>query len=190
MKASARRILSMLISMMFITASFLVLTYMIQPAYNNITDTRSQITSKTELRDSYKNSLDQVAKLKKDYQNILQSQQSISSILPEKEDIAQSVNQVVGLAKANSLKAEVLSLDRLAVRPSVQKNFARGIGTTRINFKISGAYENFRPFIEQIETNLNLMDVNNLKLDPVVSAKTGDYNFTYTLVIDNYYQAD
>lgn len=176
--------------MAFLAASLLVLVYMIQPAYSNVTDTRAQIASKSELRDSYKNSIDQVTSLKKSYQNVIQSQQSISSILPEEEDIAQSVNQVVGLAKANGLQTEVLSIDRLAVRPSVQKTFARGIGTTRISFRLSGAYENFRPFIEQIETNLNLMDVNNLKIDPIVSAKTGEYNFTYTLVVDNYYQAD
>ena len=197
MKVSTKRILSILSSTILLVGSLVALTYLIQPAYSNIMDTRAQIVSKTKIRDTYDSSIKQAEKIKADYQNLLDTQQSISSILPPQEDLPETVNQVSGLAALNNLDLQTLSLTKPEVKSSSnttdKKDFIKAIGTMKTSFKIVGSYESFRNFIGQLENNSDLLDLESLKITPfidTVSKTQVQDKYTYDLEVDNYYQAE
>jgi hypothetical protein len=190
MKPSAKRIISILFSIFILIASLIVFSYLVKPAYNDMKDERAEIAARLKLIEEYESSLARVQKLLSEYQNAVKFQEMIGLMLPAKQNLPQAVNQVIGLANVNKLAVDILSVQRLAIRPSPRPELAKGVGTLRINARLVGDYENFRGFIENLETNVNLMDLASLKMEPWTRLKTGEVKFGYTMNIDTYYQTD
>lgn len=190
MKASSKRILSILTAVLMIIASLFVYSSLIRPVYSEIKNLRSEAASRLDLINKNKVSITQVQKLLNEYQNIAQVQEVISSILPLEQNVPQAINQIVGLAELNKLSIELVAVQKSAIKPSDQPNLVKGIGTLKLNIRLSGSYENFKKFLQNLETNVNLMDVVDLKIEPEIKIKFGVGTFLYTMTIDSYYQAD
>lgn len=189
MKASNKRILSILTAILMIIASLFVYSSLIRPVYSEIKNLRSEVAGRLDLINRNKVSIEQVQKLLSEYQSISQAQEMTSSVLLSEQNISQAVNQVAGLAGLNNLSIELLAVQQLAIKPSAQPNLVKGVGTLRFNIRLTGGYENFKKFLQNLETNINLMDLTNLKIESAAKTKVGG-NFSYTMIIDSYYQAE
>ncbi|MEK7162965.1 MAG: hypothetical protein AAB696_01620 [Patescibacteria group bacterium] len=192
MKASSKRILSILLSVLIIIASLFVYSSLIRPAYSEIKNLRSETAGKMDIIDKNKGSIEQVQKLLSEYQSIAQVQEIISFILPLEQNIPRAINQVVGLADLNKLSIESVGVRQLAIKPSAQPNLVKGVGTLRFDLRLAGSYENLKMFIQNMESNMNLMDLVSLKIESGIKVKPGaggGENFSYTMIIDSYYQA-
>ncbi len=188
MKASNKRILSILTAVFMIIASLFVYSSLIRPAYSEIKNLRSEVAGRLDLINRNKASIEQVQKLLSEYESISQAKEMTSLVLPSEQNISQAVNQIVSLISLNGLSAELLAVQQLAIKPSAQPNLVKGTGTLRFNLRLAGGYENFKTFLQNLETNINLMDLANLKIEQGVKTKAGD-SFSYTMIIDSYYQA-
>jgi len=189
MRASTKRVLSILTAILLIIASLVVYTYLIQPAYSEIINLRAEVASRRELVNEQEVSVKQVQNLLSEYQGIAQVQQVVSLILPTGENLPQSLNQITGLADLNKLSTASLTVQRLAIRPSAKSSLVQGVGVLRFNFQLEGSYENFKSFLQNLETNINLMDLASLKVGPSSKAKLDKNSFDYTMSVDTYYQA-
>lgn len=189
MKASSKRILSILTAILMIIASLFVYSSLIRPVYSEIKNLRAEVAGRLDLINRNKASIEQVQKLLSEYQSISQAQEITSLVLPSEQNISRAVNQVVGLADLNGLFIELLAVQQLAIKPSAQPNLVKGVGVLRFNLRLAGSYENFKSFIKNLETNVNLMDLVNLKIEAATKTRAGD-SFSYTMVIDSYYQAE
>jgi len=188
MKASNKRILSILTAILMIIASLFVYSSLIRPVYSEIKNLRSEVASRLDLINRNKASIEQVQKLLSEYQSISQAEEMTSLVLSSGQNISQAVNQIVGLADLNGLSIELLAVQQLAIKPSNQPNLVKGVGILRFNLRLAGSYEKFKSFIGNLETNINLMDLANLKIESGAKTKTGD-SFSYTMIVDSYYQA-
>ncbi|MEK7168255.1 MAG: hypothetical protein AAB698_00810 [Patescibacteria group bacterium] len=188
MKASNKRILSILTAILMIIASLFVYSSLIRPAYSEIKNLRAEVAGRLDLINRNKASVEQVQKLLSEYQSISQAKEMTSLVLSSEQNISQAVNQVVGLADLNGLSIELLAVQQLAIKPSNQPNLVKGVGILRFNLRLAGSYENFKSFIGNLETNVNLMDLANLKIESGAKTKAGD-SFSYTMIVDSYYQA-
>lgn len=110
MKASSKRILSILTAVLMIIASLFVYSSLIRPVYSEIKNLRSEAASRLDLINKNKVSITQVQKLLNEYQNIAQVQEVISSILPLEQNVPQAINQIVGLAELNKLSIELVAV--------------------------------------------------------------------------------
>jgi Tfp pilus assembly protein PilO len=188
MKASTKRILSILTAILMIIASIFVYSSLINPSYSEIKNLRSEVAGRLELVAQHKTSIDQVKKILGEYQGAVQIQDMVSTILPPEQNLSSAVHQINKLASVNELPIELLSAKQLAIKPSNQPELVKGVGTLRFNLRVVGSYEKFKSFLQNLETNINLMDLASLKIEP--QTKGAGNNFNYTMVVDTYYQSD
>ncbi len=188
MKASTKRFSSILLAILMFIGSLFIYSSLILPAYSDIKSLRTEVASRLELVNKNEISIQQVQKLLSEYQDIAKIQETTSLILPPEQNVPQAVNQINGLSKISNLAIELLSVQQLAVKPSTQAGLVRGLGTLRFNFRLAGSYEGFKAFLQALETNINLMDLVTLKIES--STKPAKGGFSFTMVVDTYYQAE
>jgi len=191
MKVSTKRVFSILIAIFMFIASLFIYSSLIKSIYAEIKNKRTEIVGRLELINKYETSIKQIQKILSEYQNISQFAETISSILPPEQNVSQSVNQISGLAKINNLIINFLSVQQLAITPSSKPDLIRGRGVLRLNFALTGSYENFRKFVQTMETNISLMDLISLKIEPKIETglKSVKDNFSYAMAVDTYYQS-
>lgn len=191
MKVSTKRVFSILIAIFMFIASLFIYSSLIKSIYAEIKNKRTEIVGRLELINKYETSIKQIQKILSEYQNISQFAETISSILPPEQNVSQSVNQISGLAKINNLIINFLSVQQLAITPSSKPDLIRGRGVLRLNFALTGSYENFRKFVQTMETNISLMDLVSLKIEPKIETglKSVKDNFSYAMAVDTYYQS-
>ena len=185
MKASTKRMLSILLAILFLIGAVFIYSYLIKPAYGEVLNLR---TKKLTLSQTF-NNYDSLNKKFKDlfagYQNLGDLNKQLSMILPSKFDAAYVSGQISGLAEQNGLILQALNIKQLAIKPAKMK-FAKGLGILKVDAKLSGSYENFKTFLNGIETNIMISDINNFKIEN----QAGAQNLIFTVSINAYYQAE
>lgn len=184
-KASAQRALSLLISAALIIGSFVAYGLFIKPAYQEANDLRGTMYAKQRLFEQKKRAVDAVESLIKAYQGAGRLQDSIALSLPQSEEISSVFNQLQAIAAANGLEVQVFNVQVLPLKPSPDNSLAQPLGTMRVSLRMAGAYESFKNVIAGLETNIRVMDIANIKIEP---AGRGLNTFSYTVVLETYYQ--
>ncbi|MBI5147864.1 MAG: type 4a pilus biogenesis protein PilO [Parcubacteria group bacterium] len=191
MKASSKRIFSILGSgVLFITA-LVIYALFIRPEYDNVQRLRSEVASRSQAVEQQKDVIKQIQRLLQEYQSVARLQETLSLALPQESDVAEALNQLNGAAQIGGLAIQSAAVQSLAIRPSSAPiKSAKGIGTLRFNTKISGDYEQIKRFLQMLETNVRLMDVKSLKIESGVDpTQKSAQKYLYNITVDVYYQA-
>lgn len=189
MKASTKRIISILISVSLMIAIVVIFVKFIKPAYAELQNLRGEIQTRAVLLKDQTKAVSQVQNLisQLQEQNISQFQEQISLVLPLNESVPQALSQYQTIAQANGLNVQSAGLNYLAIKPSAANiNLAKGIGTIRFKLKLLGSYEAIRTFIQAIETNVRLTDLVSFKISRAGQTKQNLY--LNEVVVDAYYQ--
>lgn len=190
MRSSSKRFISILISaLMFISAIF-VYSNFISPAYSQIKDLRGELLSISEASEEQQQAIGQIQNLLQEQQNISSIESIIGIILPLSRDTALNLNQISSLAAINDLKLDSLSINKMANKPSINQRLVKSIGVLRINFQLTGSYENFKAFLKSAETNISLIDLIDLKIESSQGFKSSGTNFTFVANMETYYQTE
>jgi Tfp pilus assembly protein PilO len=186
MRASSKRTLSILVALLLLIGAVLIYSSLIKPAYADIKDLRSEAASRINIIEENQAYIVKVQNLLNEYQNAAQIQNAISVLLPDGQNISQALNQISGLALISGLSVQKVSVSQLAIRPSLGSSIVKNIGTLRFEAGVSGTYQSFKSFLQKLETNMGIFDVNGIKVD--LPSRSSSNNFSYTVVIDSYYQ--
>lgn len=187
MRASSYRLLSILGSLALLVAALLVYTNMVVPAYNQVQMMRGEQVGIQETITQDKAAVSTVQNLVGQYQTESQLEDNISQILPTDPDVPDVVNQIQGLASANTLTLQSLAIQYLPIQAVSSQELIDPVGTIQLNISLSGQYDNFKSFLQGLETNIRLMDVSSIHIDGGGST-TGNGNLSYSLIVDTYYQ--
>lgn len=186
MNRSAQRAFSLLISAALIVGSLIAYGLFIKPAYSEATTLRGTLFAKQALFEEKSVAVQAVESLIKQYQGVGSLQNTISLSLPLTEDAASVFNQVQALAGTAGLSLQVFNVQAMPLKSAEGKSIIRPLGTLRPSFKLIGSYEAFKQFIAGFETNIRVMDVVSIKVEP---AGQGASVLMYTVVADTYYQS-
>lgn len=187
MRASSKRTLSILASLVLLVGAVFIYSSLIKPAYLEIKSLRSQTATRIDIIGENQSYINKIQNLLNEYQNASQLQAAITVLLPDEQNLAQSLNQINGLIGISGLSPDRISVNQLAIRPSLGSSIVKSIGTLRFEVKILGNYQNFKSFLQKLETNIGIFDVVSVKVEPPGrGTSTGIFN--YTAVIDSYYQ--
>jgi len=187
MRASSKRLISILIAGLMFIAAIFVYGNLISPAYSEIANLRSELSTRSKAAEEQRVAIAQVQNLLKEYQNISSIETTIGAMLPLSPDPGASLNQIAGLAGASNLRLESLSVSRMANRPSQKQGLVKGVGVLRLSFQLSGSYSNFKAFLKAMETNVYLMDL--VSLDMESQGLRAGNNVSFSMDADAYYQA-
>ncbi len=167
-------------------AAVVVYSRLVSPAYDTIQQLRDKKEANLKLLQEQNDAIDEVKRILSEYQSLTQIQENISLALPNKEGVPSIINQLQGLAKINSLDIESLSLQYPPLKPSAADSLMEPLGTVRVTMRLNGDYSNLRPYLENLETNIRLIDVYSLNVES--GAIPGKTKLIYNLVLDTYYQ--
>jgi hypothetical protein len=190
MRNSTKRILSILGVMVLFIASLIVFTYLIQPSYSNIVEKRGEISGKQKLLSEYKSIKEKIDLLNKDYQNVIDIKDKIQIILPNEANYSQVINQINGLAEVSRSRIENLNVKKMPIKQTSTSDFLKGVGVMQITTDlIAPTYGDFIIFMGNLEKNLSLMDLTNLKIESVDSkSSVSADNLRYSIEVNTYYQ--
>jgi len=190
MRASTKRILSIMVSIALLIAAAVIYIKFINPAYFDIQKLRGEIQSRQNLLKEQTQALNQIQNLisQLQNQNIAQFQEGISLVLPTSENVPQALDQYQALAQTCGLNLQSASLNYLAIKPAASDiNLAKGIGADRFKLKVLGAYESLKTFFQAIETNIRLTDLVSFKISR--AGQSGQNLYLTEIVVDTYYQS-
>lgn len=140
-----------------------------------------------EVRADYKNKLAQANEFQKKYENLLAEYQSfsgdnlarLSRLAPDKVDAIRLIIEVGDIAAKQNLLIKNIKISEPAKETADVAN--QGFNSTDLSFSVTGGYEQFIVFLQDLEKSLRILDVISIKFDAADVAKTGNYTFDVTL---------
>ncbi|MDP3999724.1 MAG: hypothetical protein Q8P76_04030 [bacterium] len=190
MKASTQRALGLLGTGLLFVGAAAIFAFLSVPAYQDIQDLKSTLSSKSTLFQNQSRDLTQVQNLLSQYQGVVRLEESLNLALPTKEESGSIVNQLDVITKSNGVLIKSLGLDYVPAGRTAGTALVKNVSTLRLTIKLAGSYSAFKKALAALETNIRIMDLVSLKMEPV-SAAPGQESadlFDYTLVINTYYQ--
>ncbi len=178
MKPSAKRAISLLISVVLFVVALVIYALLIRPAYDEIVKLRGVLVGKQDLLKEQRGAIDRVNTLVEQYQGTGNLQEIVNLSLPDNEELSSVFSQLYAIARFTGANIEVFGVQPLALKPVKAGTLMKSLGTLRVNLRLSGSYEAFKNFVRGLETNIRVMDVISAK-------KEGD---AHNLVVDAYYQ--
>ncbi len=188
MKPSLKRAVSLLVSAGLLVAALAVYALLVQGQYAVTQDLRGKLEAKTQILDIETKAVEQVKNLVVNLQSVANISNALSFALPQNESVASVVAQINSLAQVHGVAIQGVGTSYLSVMPPpVKLSFVKGVGVLQFNVKFAGPYVAGRDFLIDLERNLRIMDVKNLKLQSGTNVAQDLMNFDVTL--DTYYQA-
>ena len=198
MKQTTKRFLSVILGLILLILSFVVYIDFIVPAYASAQSLKAQILSLDNFLTAEKDAVSKVQNLISAYKSEEDLQRAVSLALPQNEDVVGAVAQVSGLIQISGVSLESLSTlsvtsggQKPAKTPLDKSSFVTPIGTSVIQFKLVGPYDNLKIFLSRLETNMRIFDIKTLVLQPTATAagRNAQPVYSYDVSVGTYYQA-
>ncbi len=186
MKPSTYRLISILGSIGLLIGAVVVYSNFILPAYSDIQILKDKQLADENLLSDQKDAINAVNKLLGQYQSLSDIQNSIAMVLPSREEAPSVVQQIQGIAGINNMTITGLSLQYPPIKAVPKDSLVKPVNVVRVTVKFTGDYKNLKAYLNGLETNIRLMDVNSLSIDG--GGTTGKTALNYSLILDVYYQ--
>ncbi len=189
MKASTKRIISILLSAALLLGAIIAYSDMVVPQYDIVNELRGEYQSKVAALDNQRQIVNQVKTLLTEYRSIPDLRSVVSLALPTSEDTAGAFGQLYALAQETNLSIQQFGINNAQASKAAasDKSLIRSVGTAQINIYVVGSYANFKTFLQGVEQNLRVMDLTSLKMQPV--SKSNQDLFFFNVSINTYYQS-
>jgi len=196
MKQSTKRFASTISALLLAIAAFIVFFELIQPAYGTVETLRGDVASRDQLVLDQKKVIDAVKGLKGTYEQNADRREAIGYTLPLDADVAGALLQLSSLARANGLTPSSFSISVPALQAAsiaagtptavARDTLVKPVGTANIQLRLVGSYSDLKQFLENLETNIRIMDVKSFTLAPV-GKSTQDF-YSFDIAVATYYQ--
>ena len=186
MRPATRRTFSLLLSLGVLIVAVVVHVLFVRPVYDEVVELRSSLKAKDNFYQEQGQAITRVNDLIAQYQGAGQLQQTVSMSFPVSEDLSSIFNQLRTLAEINGLSIKIFGVKPLALQPLSERSLVKNVGTLQLSLKVLGPYESFKNFLQGVETNIRIMDTQQITIEQ--AGESGSNFYSYTLSIDTYYQ--
>lgn len=188
MKPSTKRLLSLVGSLLMVFGALVVYFNYTTVEYGIADQIRSDVAARQDLVASQKEAISQVDKLLKDYSGAAGLRDVVSLALPTTLDQSGVFHQVSNMATLNKLSIQSFAISAPVSQNtgSVASTIVRPIGNMSFQFRVVGAYEDFKNFLQNMETNIRVFDIRSLSVNPLGKSNQDFYGFDLTVA--TYYQ--
>lgn len=179
--------MSLLLSAALLVSALVVYALLIRGQYAAIQELRGRLEAKSGILEIETKAVEQVKNLVVNLKSVANISNALSFALPENESISSVVAQINALTQVHGLVLQGVGISYLPIMPPpVKLSFAKGMGALRMDVKFVGPYAAGRDFLADLERNLRIMDVKNIKMES--ASKTGQDLMSFGLTVDTYYQ--
>jgi hypothetical protein len=209
MKQSAKRLFSMFLALFFLIATFVLYFDLVQPAYNSVQLLRGQLAGENQALASEKALVTQAQTLIAAYKQGHGQTAGVSLAIPDGEDVAGALAQMEGIASNNNVVLTGVSISTPGLATDIPQSITtngtttatmRPLGSYSVNLTGSASYENFKSFLDELETNIRIFDVKTVAFSPSPSATgvaggrgsglgaTARDSFDFVVSVQTYYE--
>lgn len=194
MRQSFKRLMSSVLALVFVVAAFGVYFNLVQPKYNDIMSERGELASLTGSIDAQRSTLKTVGELVVKYEQSQDARDQISFALPTDPKASEALAQLNGIAMVHNLSAQAYALTIATNGPSGDKSRSQDktkletypAKTVLFQVRLTGSYEDFQKYLENLQTNIRLFDVKTIGVAEAGKPDQNIYNFE--LRVAAYYQ--
>ena len=184
MNPALRRLIGVMTSLVFFLASIAVFSFFIVPASRELQDIRGERSALAELLERETSKIEAVSALFEQYGGVSDLQKTLGMALPTEEEIPDIINQLQGTAKVAGVSMNSLNINLPAIKAGSKEDVIKSFGVVQITFAIEGKYDQIKSYLDAIETNVRVMDVQKFGVQGGTEKETLDYN----IVVNAYYQ--
>lgn len=183
MKPAAKRLWAVLISLVFLIGGMVVFSSLVLPAYSEVQTLRGESKALKTVVKEQGEFVASAGRLLDQFASAADVRRNLSLVLPAKEDVPGAINQLQGIARATGVSVEAVNVELLPLQP--QKSAAVSpTGSLKINLRLRGNYEALRSYVQAVETNVRIFDVDSFIITE--GGTTGPLKAN--LIIRAYYQ--
>lgn len=193
MKQATKRLISFLVGLTALAGAFAVYLYAIVPAYETAQKTKSEILSRSGFIETQQKVIAEVKNKIAEYSGNVQAQEVVSLSLPLSANTADALAQINGILGNNGLSPQAISLSAAPVnqpatrpRPGETASLVKDTGILGFKIRLTGSYESFKSFLNMLETNVRILDVQNAVVQP--AGKPNQDLYAFDLTVATYYQ--
>ncbi len=181
---TAKQFISILLAVALFLGSIIVIATLDNPAVSDAVQARADRDSAQREFEIQKDLISEAKNTLQNYEDLGKTIENFGFVLPSHVEYGELVNNIIGLAGANGLKAGNMTFSQGDISAPPQSDLpTKGFGTMTVNMTFEGPYGGFKSFIEKLETNSRLLDVREVQ----VSQQGETLHYQLTLAV--YYQS-
>ena len=184
MKPATKRLGAILVSLVFLVGAVTLFTSLVLPAYRIVQELRGEKNALAAVVKEEEQLVKTAGRLLNEYQNARDIRDTLSLVLPTEEATSGIINQVQGIAKTTGVVGEGINVEAEPLEFQGTGSVVEPVGTLKVSVRLRGGYEGLRSYIQSIETNVRIIDVDSF----VVGGGGTKDPLSATLVIRTYYQ--
>jgi len=160
-----------------------VIIFLDIPMVQNVLNINKDINVQQNLFDEKSEFIQTVKKLAEKYTGNEGVFKQLDFILPDNQDEPNLIVQLETIANNSGIVLSNIAI----VEEKKEEGKTSDYGTANINLKLSGSYESFKSFLETVENNLRLIDIDSIDFNAQI--KEGMVaNFDFNVILKTYYQ--
>ena len=184
MRSATKRLISVLVSLGFLIGAIIVFSSLVLPAYRDVQQLRGEKKSLETVVEEEEQLITTANRLLTEYQSAANLQNSLSLVLPREEALPGMINQIQGIAKSTGVTIEGMNVENLPLEHSRTSSIVEPVGSFKVTIRVKGDYTALRSYIQSLETNVRIIDVDSFALSSGGAAGP----LTVDLVLRTYYQ--
>ncbi len=191
MRHSAQRLISLVIAVALVFAALFIFVQLVRPTYADTEYSRGTLASKRNLVESQEKVVKAVKDALQKYDSNEEAQRAVSLALPLTPDEGSIFYEIQKLAELNLLSLQSFQAGAPTASGDAKKKATftlKPVYSLNFQMKLVGSYENFKKFLDALETNVRLTDVKNVTVEPL--ARSSQNFYTFTLSVVTYYQSE
>jgi len=185
-----------IIALICLAAGLALIFWAIKPLWASIGKVRDEIKSKNEEIIKIETLLAKQDELKKKYLDSKDDIDRIFLALPNGEDVSYDLSQIDTIAMKNGLLLSSIKFSGIEEESGgAGKNASQesssliaGFSTAGVEMNLSGSYEAFKGFLNDLESSLRTMKASSIRISPGKDSESGPGLFEFGLNINVYYQ--
>jgi Tfp pilus assembly protein PilO len=179
--------MSRLTPIIFILATILIGVYYIKPVYADITALQEKISERNDILAQAISVIEKRNKLESDLASIDEAKIArLDLLMPKKIDTVRLIIDIKDIAEMYGLEMRGVKVDDAKKVTTNTVPGQEGAPTPQdpfdvisLDMTIAGAYQNFIPFLSDIEQSIKILDLT--KLDIITSAKVEENTYSVSL---------
>lgn len=194
MKHSTKRLISLTVAVVMFAGALFVFLELVRPAYADLEYLRGVMLGKKSIVESQEKIVAQVRQAMERFSERPELQGAVSLALPLKANEGRVFHEVQKLAEMNEVSLQTFQVN-VSTASSQKKPKSSTVAfavapVQALNFqaRFVGSYENFKKFLEMLETNVRITDVRSVSAEPI--ARSSPNFYTFNLSAATYYQSD
>ncbi|MDP2650697.1 MAG: type 4a pilus biogenesis protein PilO [bacterium] len=184
MRSATKRLISILVSLGFLIGAIVLFSSLVLPAYRDVQQLRGEKKSLEAVVKEEEQLITTANRLLTEYQSAANLRDTLSLVLPREEALPGMINQIQGIAKSAGVTVENMNVENLPLEHSRTSSIVEPVGSFKVTIRVRGSYEALRSYVQSLETNVRIIDVDSFALSGGGAAGP----LTADLVLRTYYQ--